>query len=81
MSPLGEPRKDAKMTARNIRNPSDRAALIARGYAWATVRPRGEFEGPHPKRAPQLRAGAEDRQGPRPRYRRDRRGRQLLIRS
>lgn len=45
MSPPGEPRKDAKMTARNIRNPSDRAALIARGYAWATVRPRGESKG------------------------------------
>ena len=45
MSPPGEPRKDAEMTARNIRNPSDRAALIARGYAWATVRPRGELKG------------------------------------
>ncbi len=45
MSPPGEPRKDAEMTARKIRNPSDRAALIARGYAWATVRPRGESKG------------------------------------
>ncbi len=45
MSPPGEPRKDAEMTARNIRNPSDRAALIARGYAWATARPRGESKG------------------------------------
>lgn len=45
MSPPSERRKDAKMTARNICNPSDRAALIARGYAWATVRPRGESKG------------------------------------
>jgi hypothetical protein len=45
MSPPGEPGKDAKMTARNIRNPSGRTALIACGYARATVRPRGESKG------------------------------------